>query len=110
VTVDAISEAMNEIAELAIALGEVPLHKHPGCWERQVDPHWWVAVNGHRNPRTCSKGVEVAPFHAYVEFNGLPAGLFNPSSGTFAAGAAANEDAFIAALRAARQEAAPCST
>jgi len=93
--------AFDEIAQLAIRLGVVPLNARPGCWEFQVDEHWWIAVNGHRESLKCSKGVAVEPFNAYVEFNGWPAGSFNPAGGIMAAGEAANEDAFIAALRAA---------
>ena len=40
----------------------------------------------------------------YVEYNGFPAGLLTPmGDGCIAAGEAANEDTFIAALRRAAQ-------
>ena len=39
------------------------------------------------------------PFTIYVEYNGWPAGVVDAGGGVIAAGAAANEDAFIAACR-----------
>jgi hypothetical protein len=72
----------------------------PGCWELTAGA-WWVAVNGHREPTKCSRGVEVPGFHAYVEFNGWPAGIFSPhGTGEFVVSADANAAAFIAALEA----------
>lgn len=96
------TDVMLAVAELAMRLGAAPINKHAGCWECQIDERWWVACNGHRSPVVCSKGVKVDPFEIYVEFNGWPAGLVNPRGGTFSAGAAANEDAFLAACKAAR--------
>jgi hypothetical protein len=96
-----ISEAMAAVMELAHRRGVTKINELPGCWEIQVDSAWWLAVNGHRETTKCSKGTEVLPFHAYVEFNGWPAGIFNPYGGTMAAGTVANEDAFIAAVKAA---------
>lgn len=95
-----VSEAFELIAQIAIALGAAPLNKHEGCWELDVDGTWWLAVNGHDEPRRCSRSFEVAPFECYLEFNGWPAGVFSPLGGAIAAGAAANEDALIEALRA----------
>jgi hypothetical protein len=99
-----ISAAFDEIAQLAIRLGVVPLNAKPGCWEYQVDAHWWIAVNGHREALKCSKGVEVKPFECYAEWNGWPAGSFSPAGWIMAAGEAANEDSFIEALRAAGRQ------
>lgn len=100
-TTPAIKEAYAVLAELGITLGAAPLNKHPACWECQIDRQWRVAVNGHHEPRHCSfSNVAIDPFHCYIEFNGWPAGIMTPAGGTIAAGAAANEDTFIAAMRA----------
>jgi hypothetical protein len=70
----------------------------PGCWEFDAGK-WWVAVNGHKEAVKCSRGAEVPAFHAYVEFNGWPAGLLHPhGEGWLAAGAAANTETFVAAM------------
>jgi hypothetical protein len=94
------SVAFDLIAQIAIALGAAPLHmKHAGCWECDIDGTWWVAVNGHTEPRKCTRGFEVPPYEAYVEFNGWPAAVIHPYGGGIVAGAAANEDMLIEALR-----------
>jgi hypothetical protein len=95
-----LSHVFLAIADLAIALGEAPINKCDGCWEHAIDENWWVAVNPHLEPRSTSSGEEVPSGHAYVKFNGWPAGLLTPFGGTLAAGAAANEDTLIAALQA----------
>ena len=100
-----VSAAFMAVADLCIALGGAPLHKHEGCWEHQVDEHWWIAVNGHPEPRLMQKHPElqpVQPFHAFIEWNGWPAGIMTAYGGVIAAGECANEETFIAALRAAR--------
>lgn len=94
-------EVFAEIAALAQRLGVRSIKDLPGCWEHDVDGHWWIAVNGHRIPMKCSRGPEVHPFTVYVEWKGWPAGIITPDGGTLAAGDAANEDALIAALKAA---------
>lgn len=96
-----IKEAFFEIVKLAERLGLSGLNKFPGCWEHQVDGQWWIALNAHKEPMTCSMGAEVPPFHAYVQFNGWPAGVIDPRGGIIAAGKVANEDTFIEALKAA---------
>ena len=88
------------VAKVAQKDDAAPLHKHAGCWERQIGDHWWIAVNGHTEPKKCSKGADVPPFNCYVEFNGLPAGQFDPFGGIIAAGDVDNEEAFAAALEA----------
>jgi hypothetical protein len=88
------------IADLAIKDDMAPLNKHEACWERQVGEHWWIAVNGHKENKKCSHGTKVPPFNCYVEFNGWPAGLFDPFDGIIAAGSVGNEEAFAAALEA----------
>jgi hypothetical protein len=96
-----LTEAFLEIAHLAERLGIANIRALPGCWEHQIDKRWWIAVNANENATVCSRGPTVPPYSAYVEFNGWPAGIINPRGGVIAAGAAANEDAFIAALKAA---------
>lgn len=93
-------EAFCAIVDAAQRLGVGNISLLPGCWEWDIDGVWWLAINGHREPMACSHGNAVPPFHAYVEFNGWPAGIFSPSGGEFVAGSAGNEDSFIAALKA----------
>jgi len=100
-------QAMSEKEPLFLLLGKLaekdgaaPLNKHAGCWERRIDEHWWIAVNGREEEISCSKGAAVPPFNCYVEFNGWPAGVFNPFGGIIAAGELANEETFAAALEA----------
>lgn len=96
-----ITEAFAEIAALASRMGVRRINEIEGCWETDIDTRWWISVNGHGQTTTNSHGVEVPPFSAYVEFNGWPAGIINPGDGVIAAGDAANEQAFIEALKAA---------
>lgn len=103
-----IAAAFCAMADLCIALGEHPLHKHEGCWEHQIDEHWWIALNGHPEKRLMRKLPHMEPlepFHAYVEWNGWPAGIITAFGGILCAGECANEDTFIAALRAATERA-----
>ena len=101
ISADRCCEAFARIAELATALGVSKIGQLPGCWEHQVDERWWIAVNGGKEARANSDGFEVPSFSAVVKFNGWPAGVIDPYAGVLAAGAAANEDTFIAALQAA---------
>lgn len=91
--------AFSLIAEWVLALGDRNLRELSGCWERQLDEQWWIALNGHPDPVACSENVLVPEFHAYIQFNGWPAGFLAPYGGQMAAGSAANEDALIEALR-----------
>lgn len=93
------------IVDLGNKSGASPITKFDGCWEKQIDTQWWIAVNGHKAPVKCSHGAEVPPVHCYIEYNGWPAGLLNPFEGTLAAGECANEDTFVEALKAAGAEA-----
>jgi hypothetical protein len=95
-----LTEAFAEIVALAERLGVSKINEMPGCWEHQVDKRWWIAVNAHAAETPCSMGTKVPPFTAYVQFNGWPAGQIDPAGGWIAAGEAANEDTFIAALKA----------
>jgi hypothetical protein len=98
--------AMDAVAQLAISLDAIPLHKHAGCWEHQIDKQWWIAFNGQKQAVECSKGISVDPYHVYIEFNGWPAGIINPFEGTLCAGEIANESTFIAAVEKATARAA----
>lgn len=87
------------LADLAKKDRLPPLNTLPACWERQIGERWWVAINGHTEPKPQSHSDQpVEAYHAYVEFNGWPAGLFTPFGGQFAAGDAANEEAFAKAI------------
>jgi hypothetical protein len=105
-TVPQVCEAFVVLADFALSHGCPPLNTLPGCWTRQVDEQWWIAVNGNKearpaeSPQHAGQPIMVKPYECYVEYNGWPAGLFSPGGGTIAAGAGANEDTFIAALRA----------
>lgn len=101
-------EAFIRIMELGLALHIPPLPEHAGCWEHQVDERWWIAVNGHPQPRVMAKHPKLdplQPYTVYVEYNGWTAGLLGYDGGCIAAGECANENAFIAALVAARDRA-----
>lgn len=93
-----VCEVFAVLAELCRKLEAAPANKHPDCWEVQIDDTWWVAFNGHDEPRRCGTGEMVKPFTCYVTFNGWPAGVFTPFGGVIAAGECANELAFINAV------------
>lgn len=96
---DRFAEAMVAVGDYAHTLGMIPVNQVEECWEQQVDENWWIAVNGHKEVVECSRGIRVQPFTCYVEFNGWPAGIIHAYGGVLAAGDAANEDTFVAALR-----------
>ena len=91
-----IPECFSKVVDLMLALGVEGINTLPGCWEHQVDEHWLVKVNGHKEPID-----DIQPYEIMVWFNGWPAGIIHPNRGVIAAGALANEDTFIAALDAA---------
>jgi len=109
-------EAFNAVAEMVLALGEFPLaEKHEGCFLHRVDERWVFAINGHREAKKCryvtgpmsgesEPEVEIMPFNCFVWYNGWPAGYFDPSGGIIAGGEAANEAAFIEAVKAATEK------
>ena len=109
---ETVKEAFVVLCDLADAVGaKQPLSEYAGCWEHKIDEKWFVACNAHQEPKAVvgipggmahgGKPFMLDPFHAYVEYNGWTAGVFNPRNGTFAAGSGANEDTFIAAVLAA---------
>jgi len=101
------SAMMEAILAFAEARGAKNLRSLPGCWVERVDEHWTIAANGHKEPRECwpifdCMRVVIPPFHFAVWFNGWLAGVLDPATGgVFAAGSAANEEEFKAALKAA---------
>ena len=99
-------EAFAELAEFAQSRGANNIRELAGCWESDVDEHWWVAINGHSEPCECSHGGTVPAFSTLIEWNGWPAGVIDPFGGTIAAGECANEDTFITALAKAKGAAA----
>lgn len=95
---------MDCIMALASRLGVRNLAKtYAGkLWEHKVDEQWLFAINANTEPVKTASGVEVEPFHVYVEYNGWPAAILTVrGEGTFAAGTAANVDTFNAAVIAA---------
>lgn len=106
-----LSEAFNEIASLAAALKVPGIATLPGrVWTHRVDEHWTVSINANAEEANVSPegtmGADVPAFHAAVWWNGWLAGLLSPYGGEFAAHPeGANEDRFIADLRAATEAA-----
>ena len=94
-----VAEVFLGLALLAEHDGVGSINQLPGCWQREFEP-WTIWLNGHEQPRKGGPrdDIEVPPYHCYIEFNGWPAGLVTPRGGTIAAGSAANEDSFIAAI------------
>lgn len=101
-----ICRVFGTVVEFAYALGARDLKALPGCWESEVDDHWWVAINGHDTPTKCSHGAEVEPCGVYIEFNGFPAGSCNAAGGILAFGDVANEETFCEAVEKATERAA----
>lgn len=93
-----VSVAFMLIADLCVALGATPLSKHAGCWEYNLGRRWLLAVNGHRTPTKTRAGLEVPPFHAYVERRGWPEGLLTQFGGAMVGGLEAEDD-LIAELK-----------
>ena len=100
-----ITEAFDVVVELAVELGVKGINELEGAWICKIDKHWVVAINGKDKPVAVeiedSMGCqELQPFEMAIFFNGWLAGLLNPGGGMICAGKAANEDTFIAAVRA----------
>ena len=92
-----IATTFAKIVELTEHLGIRALNKLPGCWVHKIDDQWKIALNGHSED-TRHDGHNVPAYTAYVEYNGWPAGFVAPNGGILAAGDAANEATFIAAI------------
>lgn len=95
---EALSVAFVKLVDWATTKGAQSIKDLPGCWEHDIDAHWWVAINGKGQSTDCSRQVAVPAYHAYLEFNGFPAGLIAPNGGVLADGSVANEEALLAAL------------
>ena len=93
------SLAFATIVEYVLSHGATRLDKVPGCFERDVDERWHIALNAHNEPTKDSSGCPVPAFECAITYNGWPAGIVGPYGGVMAAGSGANEDAFIDALR-----------
>lgn len=105
-----LSEVWALVCELALALGHRQLNQRPGCWRHELaDPNggtWAFTLNPHDTPKLIGDtATTLPPFHLFVEWNGFPAGIVSPAGGVIAAGARANEDTCIAALKAATEQA-----
>ncbi len=96
---DTFAEAFLAVMDYCEAKDAVPVNKHEGCFESDIDAVWAIAVNGHRTPLKCSRGAEVAPFHCVVFWRGLLFGFLHPYGGELAVHENANEDLFIEAVR-----------
>lgn len=94
---------IDPLMELTQAHKAVNIQDLPGAWECKIDDAWYVACNGHDEAISVSPpdamAIDVPPYHFAVWYNGWLAGLFHPYGGEFAAGTAANEEAFTAAVR-----------
>jgi hypothetical protein len=88
-----------ETCELGHARGFREIVKTPGLTILVVDEEWIVRVNPHGST------IDGVPARSCLaEFNGIAAGIYNAGGGWIAAGAAANEETLLAALRRARAE------
>lgn len=83
------------VTELATKDKVVPIKDK--IWERKIDKHWKIVVNGYNKTKEL-RGVKIPAYHIYVEFNGFPAGFLNPFDGIICAGKEANIERFIGAL------------
>ena len=95
-----ISEVFDLIATIGLKEHADPLSKYLEGWRYRVDEHWFIVVNGTKESIKYGKSkIPIPPVNCWVEFNGWPAGLFDPFGGIMAAGSMANEDSFINALK-----------
>lgn len=101
-TFEGIGEAYAKVLELGVELGARNLKSRPGAWVHRIDRTWIVALNPHEEELEVeidgTMGGRLQSFEVGVWFNGWLAGILTPRGGAIAAGAAANEDAFIRAL------------
>lgn len=89
------------IVRLAAKRGVTGINALPGCWEVELGDGWSFALNGHGTTVQCSKGANVPPYNAYVEWQETPVGFCDPHGGVFMGGdlgADAFNDALLAAL------------
>lgn len=82
------------LLEYALSLGAAKINALPGLWIHQIDEHWLVKCNGHRE---TMEGVP--PYSWSFEYNGWPAGIRGVrGDGIICAGEAANEKTLKAAI------------
>ena len=93
------------LCQLCLARGVRNIKTLPGLCHVPINDQWEAWINGRDEVLPTDGGVEVKPFHAYVEYNGWPAGIVSAYDGEFVAGEAANLDSFLAAVTAAQKEA-----
>lgn len=94
-------EAFLLAGELGYRLGARNIKDLPGCWEYDVDADWHIAINAHKEPAPCKEGMTVPPYSMLVQYREWPAGIIDAGGGEFVLGKGANEDLFIAAVKAA---------
>lgn len=85
------------LCKLASIDGAAPINKHVGCWEKQLNEQWWIAANGHREPKTADS-FEVPPFSVAVKFNGWPFAVIDPHGGCVGHGDLANTRTLVEAI------------
>lgn len=90
----AANEAFALVAEYAVALGAKSIGSLPGCWEKRIDEHWWVAINGHLEEVPCSHDAPVPPLCCYIEYDDWPAGVIALDGGDIT-----SEADFVAAIK-----------
>lgn len=89
------------VCALAKKDGIKDLRNHGDGVYRTTFGLWTALLNGSDKPVAPEGGKQtLPPFDIYVTFNGWPAGVIGPDGGILAAGDAANEDTFIAAIEA----------
>jgi len=98
-------EMFDKMVQLGLLLGVRNIKDFEGAWVQKVDEQWTFAINGKDETLEVrpdeTMGARLKFGHAAIWFNGWLAGIITPYGGEFAAGSAANEDTFIAALDAA---------
>lgn len=92
-----VPQAFVLIAELLLAMGELPTST-PKRITLALDDVWRIAFNATPADQ-CIDHCMVPAYHCTIWFNGWPAGIVGPYGGCIAAGDAANEAAFLDALR-----------
>lgn len=103
-----VCEAFVQACETACHGNDTPLKGRVADFTRGG---WRVVINGTEADHEVAlsdecMGATVPPVHMAVFWNGWLAGILNPAGGVLAAGEAANEDTFIAAMKEGRDEAA----
>lgn len=97
----AFSEVWELVCQISVKDGTGPLNKMVEPWHKKVDDRWEFWVNGTTTDLPMTADLPALKrFEMYVTFNGWPAGILDPNSGSLAAGEAANIFAFRDALKA----------